>query len=160
MVAANATWVIVLTLVLAITAHALPLDMGWRWFRPDIPALVLFYWTLALPHRVGIFTAALVGVGVSILEAAPVGAYSLGLVASTLMILFTYQRLRLFNLLQQSFLMGLLLGLALVVEQWLQSLMGNPAPGLIFLMPALTSILVWPLVRKGLRGLRRYYEVT
>lgn len=121
--------------------------------------MVLFYWILALPHRVGIFSAAMTGFAVDLLEGNPAGGLAVGAVASALVILLTYQRVRQFNLVQQSAIMGVLVALALLVESWLHQLLGLPVPSYRFWLAAAVAIPMWPIVRKLLRGVRRYFEV-
>ena len=53
----QALWVIYVSLGIALMTMLLPLPMEWRIVRPDFVALTLFYWVLALPHRVGVATA-------------------------------------------------------------------------------------------------------
>ncbi|HAT28315.1 MAG TPA: rod shape-determining protein MreD, partial [Gammaproteobacteria bacterium] len=42
-----------------------PVELGF--LRPDWVAMVLVYWIMALPHRVGILTAWLAGIAVDVL---------------------------------------------------------------------------------------------
>ena len=156
----RASWVIWLTVLAGLVVHAVQLPEGLRWYRPEIPLLVLFYWVLALPHRVGVFTAAAVGMGIDLIDGSPMGALAVGSVAATLFILFTYQRVRQFNLSQQSLLFAALVALALVIENWLKTLIGIPTQGPGFLLAALVSIPFWPVIRRLLRGLRRHFEVS
>ena len=149
-----------MSLFVALVLHALPLPFDWRWYRPELPLLVLFYWVLALPHRIGLFSAAITGLAVDLLEGNLVGGLAVGTVASTLVILFTYQRIRQFNLIQQGAIIGMLVALALLVESWLHQLVGLPAPGYKFWLAAAVAVPMWPVVRKILRGLRRYFEVS
>ncbi len=160
MVPANARWVIFATLFACLMLSALPLPISWSALRPSWAMLGLFYWVLALPHRVGMLSAALVGAILDLIEGAPAGGQALGLVISTALLQLNYQRVRQFDIWQQSIMMGLLLALTAVIERWVQELLGFPAPGLRYLYPALVSIFFWPLVRELLRGIRRYYEVT
>ena len=155
----NGVWVVILSLFAALILHALPLPFDWRWYRPELPLLVLFYWILALPHRVGIFSAAMTGFAVDLLEGNPAGGLAVGAVASALVILLTYQRVRQFNLVQQSAIMGVLVALALLVESWMHQLLGLPVPSYRFWLAAAVAIPMWPIVRKLLRGVRRYFEV-
>lgn len=156
----HATWVIWVSLLLGLVIHAVQLPESWRWYRPEIPLLVLFYWTLALPHRVGVFTAAAIGMCIDLIDGSPMGALAIGSVAAVLFVLITYQRVRQFNLSQQSLLFAALVALSLVIENWLQTLVGMPSQGPKFLLAALVSIPFWPVIRRVLRGLRRYYEVN
>ncbi|MEZ5502676.1 MAG: hypothetical protein R3E50_08455 [Halioglobus sp.] len=44
--------------------------------------------------------------------------------------------------------------------QWVQNLAGMSVLPRLFLLPALSSALLWPVVLHVLRGLRRYYQVS
>ena len=87
MTRAHAIWVIYASLSAALLFTLLPLPMDWRGFRPDVAALTLFYWVLALPHRVGVATAFMVGVTQDLIEGAPMGLSSPGLMLATLLLL-------------------------------------------------------------------------
>lgn len=160
MIGGRSNWVIVATTLVALVIYVVPIPLEWRWYRPEWPILVLFYWSLSLPHRVGILSAAITGFAIDMLDGTTFGALALGMVVSTLFILLNYQRIRQFDLLQQSAIMTLLVALALVIERWLQNLLGVGGTELKFLYSLPFTALMWPLVREVLRGLRRYYEVN
>ena len=97
----QALWVIYLSLGVALMTMLLPLPLEWRMLRPDFVALALFYWVLALPHQVGVTTAFGVGLAQDLIEGAPLGISCFGLMVATLVLLFSYQRVRQFDGLQQ-----------------------------------------------------------
>lgn len=152
--------VILLTFTLAYVLMVLPLPQWLMWARPEWAALTLVYWTIALPHRVGIFTALLLGVGLDVLEGAVIGQNAFALVLVALLALMLYQRLRVYSLPQQCGVVFVLIGINQLVCQWVQNLEGAGATSLLFLLPALSSALLWPVVLHILRGLRRYYSVS
>jgi rod shape-determining protein MreD len=53
-----------------------------------------------------------------------------------------------------------LIGINQLICQWVQNLEGVGARTLFFLLPAVCSALLWPVVLHTLRGLRRYYRVS
>jgi len=156
---AHATWVIHLSLLIALLIVLLPLPMDWRFLRPDIAALVLFYWALALPHRVGVATAFALGMGLDLIEGAPLGLSSPGLMLATLILQFNYQRIRQFDPIQQSVVILVLMLLSTGIEQWLRNVTGVPALSVGALFALLFSIVCWIPLRAVLRHSRRYYEV-
>ena len=156
---ANATWAIWLSLLAALVLHAFPLPWEWRWYRPEFVLLVLLYWNLALPHRVGIFSAAVTGFSLDLVNGTAVGPLAVGAVVSTLIVLLNYQRIRHFDALLQSLTMALLVGLTLVIERWIHNMLGVGAQGLAFIYPIPLTAVFWLGVRNILRALRRYYEV-
>jgi rod shape-determining protein MreD len=156
---AHARWVIYLTLGFALVWMLLPFSIEWRSLRPDIVSLALFYWVLALPHRVGITTAFAVGIAQDLIEGAPLGLSSPGLMLATLLLLLSYQRIRQYDLLQQSLVVLVLLLLSAGIEQWLRNGVNVPVMPLEALVGLLCSTMCWIPVRAILRQSRRYYEV-
>lgn len=153
------SWLIIATIVASIVFHLVPLPFDWRWFRPELPLMVLFYWVLALPQRVGIFSAMSLGLALDLLDGIAVGAIAAGSSAGVLVILLNYQRLRQFDALQQTFVIGLILAVVLIVVERLQNLLGFSSDGLRFLYSIPLSMLLWIPLRNLLRSFRRYYEV-
>jgi rod shape-determining protein MreD len=153
-------WVILLSFVAAYVMAVLPLPQWLLWGRPEWLALTLIYWTIALPHRVGIMTGLLLGVGLDVLEGAVLGQNAFALVVVALLSLTLYQRLRVYGLWQQAGVVFVLIGINQFICQWVQNLQGIGARSLLFLLPALSSALLWPVVLHTLRGLRRHYRVS
>ncbi|MFT5709965.1 MAG: rod shape-determining protein MreD [Halioglobus sp.] len=153
-------WVIWATFFVAFVLAMIPLPVWLVWARPEWLALAVVYWTIALPHRVGILTAVFLGVLLDVLEGSVMGqnALSLGVVALLSQVL--YQRMRVTSVWQQAAMVFLLVGINQLVCQWTQNLQGVAASSLLFLLPAFTSALVWPVVLHVLRALRRYFEVS
>jgi len=157
---ANAYWVIVCTFLFAMVLAVVPIKLPLAWLRPEWTALVLLYWAIALPERVGVFTAAAVGLAEDALEGAVLGQNMLALSLTILLAHLLYERLRVFSWLQQALVIFLLIGVHQLLCQWVQTLEGVGASEAWFLLPALSSAVLWPPLMVGLRALRRYYEVT
>ena len=157
---AHGYWVILLSFLVAYVLAVLPLPQWLLWARPEWVALAVIYWTIALPHRVGIATALLLGVGLDVLEGAVIGQNAFALVVVALLSLILYQRLRVYSLVQQAGVVFVLIGINQLICQWVQNLEGVGAPTLLFLLPAFSSALLWPVVLHILRGLRRHYRVN
>ncbi|WOJ94998.1 rod shape-determining protein MreD [Congregibacter variabilis] len=156
----NGYWIIVASLLVAAVLAVLPLTESLIWWRPEWILLVLLYWTIALPHRVGLVTALAVGLLVDVMEGAVLGQNMLCLAVAVTLAGLMYQRLRVFSLLQQASVVFVLAGLHQLLTQWLQSLQGGGVSGFAFLFPALSTALLWPLLMPVLRGLRRSYKVN
>ena len=156
----RSSWVTYLSLGCALLFMLIPFPLEWRIFRPDIATLTLFYWVLALPQRVGVTTAFVLGLGQDLIEGSPLGLSSLGLMVSVLVLLSNYQRIRQFDGVQQSLMMLVLLMLASGAEQWLRNGLGMPGLPWLGLVGLFCSTFCWLVVREILRLLRRYYEVT
>ena len=144
----------------ALILAVVPVPLWLAWGRPEWVALVLIYWVIALPHRVGLVTALLLGLMLDVVEGAVFGQNGFALIVISLLSLLLYQRLRVFSLLQQCGVVFVLVGINQMVCQWVENLEGAGANSLLFLLPAFSSALLWPFVFHLLRSMRRSFRVT
>ncbi len=70
---AHGYWIVLATFFCAAVLAILPLPNWLLWGRPEWMALALIYWCIALPHRVGVFSALILGVLLDVLEGAVFG---------------------------------------------------------------------------------------
>lgn len=156
----SGTWVIVASFAVAFLLAVYPMPMSLRWARPEWVTLVLIYWVIALPQRVGIVVSFCVGLLLDVLEGSVLGQNALSLCVVAYLSLVLYQRLRVFNMLQQASVIFVMVGINQLVSQWVQNLTGVGAVSVLFLLPAFLSALLWPAVLTVLRGLRRRFRVA
>lgn len=156
----HAYWVILCSFFVAFVLALLPLPDWLLWGRPEWVALTLIYWVIALPQRVGLVTALLVGTFLDVLEGAIIGQNAFSLAVVALLSLTLYQRLRVFSLLQQCGVVFILIGINQLVCQWVQNLEGAGGGRQLFLLPAVSSAVLWPVILHTFRSLRRHYRVT
>ena len=149
-----------ISFLVAFVLAVYPLPQTLRWARPEWVTLVLIYWVIALPHRVGLVTGFTVGLMLDLLEGALLGQNALSLSVVAYLSLLLYQRLRVFNMVQQVSVIFIMVGTNQLVSQWIQNLTGVGSVSVLFLLPALLSALMWPAVLTLLRHLRRQYSVT
>lgn len=158
---ARNVWVIVMSLVFAGVLSVVPLPVWIELWRPDWVALVLIYWVIALPHRIGLFSAWIVGFLIDVLEGTLLGLNAVLLATMAYIALTLYQRLRMFTPLQQSMTILMLIGTGQLIVFWVQTATGqNTADNLTFVLSALTSALLWPLIFVTLRFWRRSFHVN
>ena len=116
-------------------------------WRPEWVGLVVVYWVLRAPTTFGVCTAWVLGLLVDVLRAEVLGMNALAMALTAYLVLAAHQRLQMFPLAQQSLLVFLLIGLAQMVVHFLHQLLGQTSSGFDYLLPALTSGLVWPIFR-------------
>ena len=157
---AHANWVIFLSFFLAYLLAIVPFPEWAMNYRPEWVAMVLIYWVMALPYRVGIGAAFFAGLVLDILEGTVLGLNALGMVIIAYVTLSLHLRLRMFSFLQQAGLVLALVGVYLMLKHWLQLITSQTAsPNLLFLMAALTSAVIWPSLFQLLRHVRRSFDV-
>ncbi len=157
--AAQRTWVIWFSLLLATILTLLPLPELLAPARPAWLALTLIYWVLALPERAGVGLAFVFGIILDVLQGVMLGQNALALVVVAFAAYKLHRRLRLFPLLQQALVVFVIVGLQQLILLWLGSLVGDAPPHLWFLLPAVVSALLWPWVYLLLREVRQRYRV-
>lgn len=153
-------WVIWVSFALALLLSVAPMPAFMETGRPLWLALFMTAWTLALPHRVGMTTAWVLGLAADVLYGTLLGQNALILTFITFLVLSLHQRLRMFPMWQQSLVLLVVFGLAQLVQLWLNALTGNRPPTLLFILPALVSALLWPWVYGSLRLIRQRLSVN
>ena len=153
-------WVIWASFALALLLSVAPMPAFMETGRPLWLALFMTAWTLALPHRVGMTTAWVLGLAADVLYGTLLGQNALILTFITFLVLSLHQRLRMFPMWQQSLVLLVVFGLAQLVQLWLNALTGNRPPTLLFILPALVSALLWPWVYGALRLIRQRLSVN
>ncbi|WP_016913469.1 rod shape-determining protein MreD [Vreelandella stevensii] len=144
-----------LSLLLALCLQVMPLADGWQVFRPEWVGLMLIYWSMRSPDRVGVFHGFVVGLLLDLIEGTALGQHALILSLLAFLAAMVYPRFRAYSLVQQAVLVLVLLGLVQLIEQWLRTLTGEFSIHLSFLIPSLMSALLWPWLATMLVALER-----
>ncbi len=152
---ANAFWIVLLSFAIAFLLAIVPFPEWAMNYRPQWVVMVLIYWAMALPYRVGIGFAWVTGVMVDILEGSMLGLNALALTVLVYITLNLHQRLRMFSAVQQSLLVLALTGLHMLMVHWMKIATNQTvSSNLFFLLGALSSAFLWPWVFVFLRQLR------
>jgi len=156
----NATWVVYLTFVVAFLLAVVPFPEWAMNYRPQWVAMVLIYWAMALPYRVGIGFAWVAGLLVDIFDGSLLGLNAMALAIIAYITLGLHQRLRMFSSLQQSGVVLAMTGLYLLMTHWMKIAADQAVTSdLLFLLGALSSAFLWPWVFVLLRQMRRGFSV-
>ncbi len=152
-------WVIAATFAAALTLTVIPLPHWLAPLRPEWTVLVLIYWCMALPERIGVGIGWGVGLLMDVLRAGLMGQHALSFGIIAYITHHLYQRLRVFPLWQQACSVLVLTALHLLLMLWVKGITGQPTGSWPYWLPALTSMLLWPPLFVFLRGLRRHYKI-
>jgi rod shape-determining protein MreD len=147
--------VIHLSLIVALILMILPLPDWAQMYRPNWIALVLIYWSMALPHRVGLWFAFFSGIVLDTSLGTLLGQHTLALVVVVYFNLNFHQRIRVLALAQQAIYVFALLLINQVVVAWIEGVLGRPTPLLAYFGAPLVGMLIWPWVFVILRDVRR-----
>ena len=129
-------------------------------FRPDWVTLVLIYWAMAVPSRIGVTVAWLAGLLLDVSYGTLMGQHAIGMVIVIYFIHIQHQRLRVASLLQQAIVIFVLLLIKQLLILWVDGMVGRAPDSWLFFMPAITSTLLWPWTYLILRDIRRKFTVS
>lgn len=147
--------VIYLSLVVGLVLMILPLPDWVQIYRPNWVALILIYWSMALPKRVGLWFAFFTGLVLDTSQGTLLGQHTLALVIIIFFNLNFYQQVRVLALIQQAMYVFSLLLIYQVVIAWIEGMMGRSTPLLAFFGAPVIGMLIWPWVFVILRDIRR-----
>ncbi len=153
---ANGKIYIILTILFAMVLQLLPLPQVIELYRPEFVLMVLIYWSMALPNRVGIAAAWITGLFVDVLLGIPLGINALAYALVVYVIARFYLQLRQYPYWQQALIILALVLLAKLVNL----MMSSHIEAVYLLLPALFSALLWPFNYLLLRLVRRTFDVS
>lgn len=139
-------WLFVASIMLAFLMQLLPLPQPLLPYKPFWLALVLVYWAIETPERVGLGFAFLLGLTGDILTGELLGEQALRLIILAFIVLRFRSRLRFFPMWQQALaILGLLLNDRIVVLM-VRGFSGDPMPSSTFWIAPVVGMLAWPFV--------------
>jgi len=153
-------WLILLTFLAAMMLTIMPLPDFLQHLRPEWAALVLAYWCMALPHRIGVGTGWIAGLLLDVMTGSLMGQHALSMTIVAYLVINLHQRIRLFPLWQQAIVIWMLLNLYQLLLLWFDGITGQPSKGLTFWLPPISGMILWPGIFLLLRRLRRTHKVN
>jgi len=152
--------VIFLSFVAAFILSMVPLPQLLQTIRPEFVTIVLIYWCMALPNRVGVGIGWIAGLVLDVLTDALLGQHALTLALIAFLTIKLHQRIRVFPIWQQALTILVLMIFQATITLWIKGML-NEAPSLwIFMLPAISTAIFWPLGYLVMRQLRRHYQVN
>lgn len=152
--------VIILTFIIAFVLLMMPLPNWAQLLRPEWVAMVVIYWSMALPNRFGIGASWFAGLIVDVIRDSLLGQHALALAVVSFLTIRLHQRIRVYPPGQQALTIFLVMVINYLIILWIRGIMGQ-APNLWqVLVPALTTAIMWPAVFMAMRFLRRQFNVS
>jgi rod shape-determining protein MreD len=154
------TYSIALSILAALVLQIVPMPANFDLYRPDWVMLILSYWVLALPNRVNVGVAFIVGLMLDILLGTTLGVHSFAMCLCIYVLAANYQRLRNYSVWQQSVIIGVLNALYNLVVFWLQHLITDILFLFTYLWPVASAVVMWPWLFWLLRKIRRQLRLN
>jgi len=153
-------WFIIATIVAGLLLMLVSLPEMLRWYRPNWVLMVLIFWAMALPHRVGVLTAWFAGLSLDLLYGSFIGQHAF-LFAAIIYIVYKLQRrLIVFPIWQQALWVGGLVLFYQLFNLWFLALDGIMPYTWRYWLPVLSTALLWPFVKTLMLHFRHYFAVS
>lgn len=135
---------IAVTVIVAFMLNLLP--WGGMPGVPDFLALVLIFWSINQPRKVGIGIAFSMGLLMDVHNASLLGQHALAYTLLSYFAIMIHRRVLWFSVLTQALHVLPLLAVMQTVELVIQSMVSGKLPGWSFYASSVTAALIWPLV--------------
>ena len=156
----NSGIVIAITLLIALVLALLPMPDWTIWLRPAWVLLVLMYWAMTMPYRVGVGIAWLMGLFVDLLNGTVLGEHALAFTIVIYVVSRLHLRLSMYPFIQQAFSVCCFVLLYQFILYCIQGFLGELPASNLFWMSSVTSTLLWPWLYVLMRDCRRWFRVA
>ncbi len=146
---------IIFTLIIAMMLMLMPMPYWAQAYRPEWLMLVLIYWCIALPEKVGVGIAWALGLCVDVIQGALLGQHALGFAITAYIAIRFHQRVRNYPLHQQSLFVGMILLPYMSLSLWTLGILGEDPKSWLYWAPVVTSVLIWPWIYLVMRAIRK-----
>lgn len=152
--------IVYLSIAVALVLSVFPFPDWLDAARPEWVALCLLYWSLTVPHRVGVGFAWCTGLLLDVLRGTVLGQHALSLTVAVYLAMLLHQRIRAYPLGQQALSVLVLITLHLLVLLWINGMIGKAPTTWVYWLPAAASAVLWPAVYVVLQEFRRSFGVS
>ncbi|MDE2209462.1 MAG: rod shape-determining protein MreD [Betaproteobacteria bacterium] len=146
---------VALSLLLALLANIAPLSGVAAVLRPDFLALVLLYWCIREPRRVGVGVSWFVGLLMDVADSTVFGQHALAYAVLAYGAEYFRRRVLRFPLWQQAVQVAALLMLCALLVLLVRYVGGAALPHWTYAAPPLVGALLWPLLSVLLQAPQR-----
>lgn len=150
---------IALTFLIGMMLTALPLPTWAVWIRPSWTLMILLFWLIMLPHRVGITVAFIVGLFLDLLTGTLFGQHALIFTIIAYVILRFQAQVRSLPLWQQTLLVLVTTIIYLAIQYWIMALGGISRDASRYWLPVITTTLLWPWVQLLLKDYQNRFKL-
>ncbi len=135
---------ILFTFIAALLINLLPWSGWWLAIKPDFVALVVLYWCIQQPRKVGFASAWLLGVIMDVAESTLFGQHALAYSVLAFGGIVLHRRVLMFTMRDQVLHVLVLLLLNDVMVLAVRMLAGAAFPGISYFIGSLTAAALWP----------------
>ena len=152
--------IILLSFIIAFILSMVPLPQILQTVRPEFVIIVLIYWAIAVPNRIGVGIGWIAGLIYDVSIDALLGQHALTFALIAYLAIKLHQRIRVFPVWQQALTIFVLMMFQGTITLWIKGMLGEAPPLSAFMLAALSTALFWPVAYLLLRQVRRYYQIN
>jgi rod shape-determining protein MreD len=138
------TGYIALTLIAALLLNLLPWSGYWLWIKPDFVALVVLYWCIEQPRKMGFVAAWLLGMFMDVADGTLFGQHALAYTILAYAGIVLHRRVRMFAVTPQALHIIPLLLLNDLIIVTVRMLAGADFPGWHYFIGSFVAGALWP----------------
>ena len=153
-------FVIYSSFFIALVFAIFPLPISLNVFRPEWVLMVLFYWTLALPHKIGTFHALVLGLMLDLLLGSTIGLHALLLPLLSYFVAINFQVIRCFSIAKTTILVGATVFVNKLALYLIASTELDIVLHAYYFVGMIISMILWPWFFLFMRTIRRKFEVS
>jgi rod shape-determining protein MreD len=135
---------IVITLIAALLVNLLPWAGWWLWVRPDFVALVVLYWCIDQPRKIGFTAAWLLGLLMDVADGSFFGQHALAYSILAYAGIVLHRRVQRFAITPQVLHVIPLLLLNDIIVLLIRMLAGADFPGYAYFLGSFVGGALWP----------------
>lgn len=147
-------FIIPLTFIIGLGLDLLPYPPWLAVIKPDWVLLILFYWCLTEPRRVGVGYGWVIGLVVDLIHYSLLGQHALGKAFVALVVVSLHHQIRLYHLWQQCLIVFVVATLQVGFYLWINQLAAAATFRITYWYAALATCLLWPVAYNLLHWLR------
>lgn len=152
--------IVAITFIAALLMAIMPLPEWSRVFRPEWVSLVIIYWCIAIPDKVNIGTAWILGLCMDVLTGTLLGQHALAFSVIAYISVKLHKQIRIYPLWQQALSVFILIAFGQLLILWIQGLTGESGATWAYWASSMTSALIWPIVFMLLRSAQRNFRIA
>lgn len=151
---------IMLSFIAALVLTIIPLPPFLQLVRPEFITIVLIYWCIALPARIGVGVGWTAGLVLDVLTDTLLGQHALTLAIISFLAIKFHQQIRVFPVWQQAITIFVLVAFQATITLWIKGLLSEAPSFTSIMLPAISTAIFWPLGYFLMRQIRRNYHVN
>ena len=152
--------VITLSVLLALVLMVIPLPEWLFYFRPDWLALVLIYWALATPDRVGAVVGFMLGLLMDVLLVKTFGLNALGMCVIGFAASSMHMQIRTLSIWRQAITIGIMIALMKLLVGWVSGMITQFNMTAYYWYSIIGDVLIWPWIYIISRNIRRAMRIN